>query len=1082
MPGVRVENSPSFADRKRDITAWQEGDISALRARTKKRYQRRKGAVIAYYTTDTALEYITSQYHISAEILLKLVDKCTLRHPDGGPWGFRALAPGVNVVEASPAQATGIEDPGERQDKKAEMDRPPLEDPSTGSALESSSLTAADDSTIVLEGAEEEEHDTAKHETLTLPAQAAVVPETPYPLFMDSGDEEILFAEEYAAAVNEDAGDEEERLAAGERACAEETQEPTAKLPRQPCLSGSDIVVDAAQSFSPAEEVTASQMEQTDAARADAAGAARLPATESGQAPEEAHVSHDAEDAIAEAQRIMVKREEDHAGRKAQVEGLMPLTRASHSTGTAVVEAPSLIVPVTPARHTYVATKRVVQRRLVRKHWQRDAQGLTHNKRVLKIVSLAALIAVLLFVLVPMGAGMAAYGAYSNISGIAHDGVDHLLKVKSLLNVSKTDITSALDATKLQQARLEFRAAEDDFSQLQQLVDRPDVQEAITQFAPQYSNKLTMARSLVQVALDVARMGNELSGVGLIGANIIHGSPLAATASKPLLSTADVEAIDGAMAHALYYISDIQARMSTVSLKDLPLSDAQKRQIASLLPLLPRARAAIVQAQGLMGLLTWLLGVGQPRRYLIQTMDRAELRPGGGFTGQYGVLQIQNGRMSPLSLSDVTLIDYAENGTAIGRQAPPGYSWMNFGNFGVRDSNLSADFPTTARITMQLFSEEGGGPLDGDIAFTPVLISNILRIIGPIKVPGYNETITPQNLEERLHYYQQDPLAIAREKQISGDYSHAGRKAFTSGLAKMLLDRVRHLKPNGLIKVAQSALKSIQSRDLEMYFADPVAENWLVQHGYSGSIDTFSQQDGFMVVQSNLSISKASQYVHTTEQDQVSLDASGGATHNLTITLNYQQTGPVYGYDTYADYIRVYAPAVAQFLGGSGFDSGHAICTPAAPAGTHTTTATTAAPPSSCSGDAGSFNGARDCPDGNYTLGMDGELARPWPVDSLGPPTSLSSDLPGRAMFGGMTETPKNCISTITLSWYVPHAVHKVNGQPVYPILVQKQSGLTPTLELSIDSSAFKGLPSYNFTGDISVDKAFTVMARAKKE
>src|SRR2546430_480195 len=80
-----------------------------------------------------------------------------------------------------------------------------------------------------------------------------------------------------------------------------------------------------------------------------------------------------------------------------------------------------------------------------------------------------------------------------------------------------------------------------------------------------------------------------------------------------------------------------------------------------------------------------------------------------------------------------------------------------------------------------------------------------------------------------------------------------------------------------------------------------------------------------MVVKSNISISKASQYVHTTEQDNISFDAQGGAYHNLTITLNYKQTRPVYGYDTYADYIRVYAPANAQLQGGNGFDSGHCM-------------------------------------------------------------------------------------------------------------------------------------------------------------
>src|SRR5437588_1939219 len=414
--------------------------------------------------------------------------------------------------------------------------------------------------------------------------------------------------------------------------------------------------------------------------------------------------------------------------------------------------------------------------------------------------------------------------------------------------------------------------------------------------------------------------------------------------------------------------------------------------------------------------------------------------------------------MSHVSLTDITLLDYAGNGTAIGRTAPRGYSWMDFPNWGVRDSNLSGDFPTTARLVMQVFQDEGGGPIDGDIAFTTPLIGHIIDITGPIKVPGYNETITSKNLEEKLHYYQQDFSAIAREKQISGNYSHAGRKAFTSTLGQLLLNRVRHLPTSKMIEVVKSAARDIQSRDLEIYFTDPTAEAWLMGHGYSGSIDTFSKQDGFMVVQGNFSISKASQYVHTTEQDNVQLDAQGNATHNLTITLDYKQTGPVYGYDTYADYIRVYAPQSATLITGYGFDSGHLVCSRPGPSG--------------CG--SASFQDARYCPNGNYSLGI--EWAKtPWPVDSLGPPTELTSDLPGRAMWGGLTLTPKNCISYITLSWSVPHAVQKVHGQPSYSIFVQKQSGVTPTIELSIDASAIKGLKSFQFKGDIITDKPFTL-------
>ena len=466
--------------------------------------------------------------------------------------------------------------------------------------------------------------------------------------------------------------------------------------------------------------------------------------------------------------------------------------------------------------------------------------------------------------------------------------------------------------------------------QLQQLVNRADVQSAIQQFAPQYSSKLDMAQRLVQVGIDVSRMGKEMVGVALLGASIIHSSPLASGNTKPLISSTDISNAEGVMIHAQYFINDIQMQMSQVSIKDLPISNTQKKQLSSVLDLMPKAQDLISQGQGLIGIVSWLLGVDQARRFLVQTMDNGELRPGGGFTGMYGLLTIQNGRMAPFSLQDVTELDYAGNGMELGRQAPPQYSsWMKFGYWGLRDANLSGDFPTTAKLAMQVFQEEGGGPVDGNIALTPTVIAHVLNVIGPIKVPQYNETITAQNLEDKLHYYQQDFGAIRLQRQITGTNNAATRKAFTSLLGHLLLDKVRHEPVKVLVKIMQNAVKDIQSRDLEIYFTNPLAEGWMVQHGYSGAMDTFSKQDGFMVVQSNISISKASQYVHTTEQDNISFDAQGGAYHNLTITLDYKQTGPVYGYDTYADYIRVYAPANAQLQGGDGFDSGH--CLTAAP-------------------------------------------------------------------------------------------------------------------------------------------------------
>ncbi len=937
MSNIREDISPSETTRKRDISSWIEADISRLSEREIKRYRKRKTAVEDYFTTGDSVDEISLRHHLSAEMLERLVARSLMQHEDGAPWGFRALVPGVTVIDYAPPAISSKE---------------------------------------------------------------------------EAPEEEVF------------AGTE-------------------------------DVAAGLAIAVSPRE------------------GEASVPT------PQPPHPRPYAGDGVPIGYKIAVVVREERA---------------------------PAVLPVYGKGQKRVAVKKAAYMgRSIRKRWIRYEQDKRRQKRIHRIVSAAVVTSLLFVVLIPVGTGLAAYNAYSTLRGVALDGVNHLLAVKSLLPASKSDPIAALDVQKLQQVGSDLSKAQSDFMQLQQLVNRPDIQSAIDQFAPRYSNELGMAQRLVHVGIDITRMGGELIGVAMLGANIIHGSPL--TSTKPLITAGDMANAEGVLIHALYYINDIRTQMSQVSMSALPISDAQKKQLASLLALLPRVQDYIVQVQGLTGIVSWLLGVGQQRRFLVQTMDSAELRPGGGFTGQYGVLQIQDGRLAPFSLQDVTELDYAGNGSELNRQAPPEYrSWMNFGYFGLRDSNLSGDYPTTARLSMQIFQDEGGGPVDGDISFTPAFISHILDVVGPIRVAEYNETITSTNLADKLHYYQQNPQAIAIQRQKSGTNNAATRKTFTNLLGKLLLDKVRHLTVQQLMRIVQYAIEDLQSRDLEIYFTNPLAEAWLVGHGYGGGTDTFSKQDGFMVVQANISVSKASQYVHTTEQDYVVLDPQGGATHNLTITLDYQQTGPVYGYDTYADYMRVYAPADAQFLGGSGFDTGKCLAPNSTGTGTSpadssggpccTTgpnpTGDNGKPPpggmpggTTCSAkDKAYFStyfpaNGRSCPGGDYSLGERGYVSGKgftnWPVDSLGPPTAFTSDLPGRAMWGGLTLTPKNCISTITLQWYVPHEVKNIPGQSPYVLLVQKQGGYVPTVQLTIDTSAIPGLKPLSFEGDLIADRIFSL-------
>lgn len=658
-----------------------------------------------------------------------------------------------------------------------------------------------------------------------------------------------------------------------------------------------------------------------------------------------------------------------------------------------------------------------------------------------RVISRTLLAVLLLGILIPMGIaigyGVSAYTTYTGLRGQAQSGVQHLLNIKTIFTGVKAHPSGFLDAGKLSRAQHEFVAARTDFQQVAYELDHTGIIQSITTHFPQYLPQVRSARAVSQIGIDISNIGQQLTTTALFLAPTFRGSLLTDT-TKPLITQNMLDLVGATINAILPQLNDIQAQSHSISLNALPVSPQQRDQLQQLLQFLPQGQADLVQVLDLLGAANWLLGVDEPRTFLVQTMDRAELRPTGGFTGQYGELQIQGGRVAPFSLRDISLVEYVDNSRTLGQFAPPQYrSWWPFANWGLRDSNVSADFPTSAQIAIAQYELEVGHQADGVILFTPFLIEHILQIIGPVDVPEYKDTITAQNLEDRLHYYQQDNAGIYKQIIIQpGVTSTSDRKRFTSLLAHLMLDKVRHAPPDEILAIAQEMLHDLKTRDLQVYFTNPQVEGLLAQYAYAAQIDRSTTHDGLYVVQSNLSASKASQYVKTIMHDTVSLDATGGATHVLQLRLVYNQVGPVYGYDTYHDYVRIYVPPNSRFLWGDGFDTGIPLC-----GGRYQQCPQTGVYP----------QGELLCPAGQFQPGAAApSLTDPdgghWhPLDTVGPPTNLVSDEPGRAMFGGWVIVPKNCTMTVTVSWYVPPM-----GSTPYTLLVQRQAGTFPELDLTL--------------------------------
>ena len=669
--------------------------------------------------------------------------------------------------------------------------------------------------------------------------------------------------------------------------------------------------------------------------------------------------------------------------------------------------------------------------------------------------------------------GVSAYTTYTELRSRADDGVTHLLNIKTIFTGLKAHPTGFLDSAKLHAAQKELTISQNDFQQVQYTLNHASIITTITTYLPQYRSEIVAAQALSRIGIDTTVIGQALVKTAITLAPTLRGS-LLNSGSTPLVTASMLDLIRSTIDAILPNLSDIQVQSSKISFSALPINAHELDQLTQLLQAIPQAESDLLQMRALLGAAGWMLGVDSTRTFLVQTMDRAELRPTGGFTGQYGELSITGGRVAPFSLRDISLIEYVDNSPTIGLLAPSQYrSWWPFANWGLRDSNLSADFPTSAQIAISKYKGETGHQVDGVIMFTPFLIEHILDVVGPITVPGYNDTITAQNVEQRLHYYQQDNTGLAKQVVYQpGDNTTSSRKRFTSLLASLLMDKVRHAPPDEIIAIARQMLYDLKTKDLQVYVTNPQIESLLVQYGDAAQIDRSTTHDGIYVVQANVSASKASQYVQTSMHDTVSLDASGGATHLLQIRLVYNQIGPVYGYDTYHDYLRVYVPPDSKFLWGDGFDTGNQLC---------------GADLVACPQYDVYPKDELLCPAGQFQPGAqapsiaDSDGGRWHPLDTVGPPTNMLSDEPGRAMFGGWVIVPKNCTMNVTLSWYVPPQGH---SNP-YSLLVQRQAGTFPELDLTIlpppADCATLHTAGQHFDGIMGEDMTFTLPSLAKQ-
>jgi len=292
------------------------------------------------------------------------------------------------------------------------------------------------------------------------------------------------------------------------------------------------------------------------------------------------------------------------------------------------------------------------------------------------------------------------------------------------------------------------------------------------------------------------------------------------------------------------------------------------------------------------------------RTFLILLQNNMELRPGGGFLGQYAVVKVKNGEVLSTFLEDANLLD--QRITAKIKPPYPLTRMIGLKKWKFRDSNFSPDFPTNVDKAKYFYRLSGrSANFDGVIAVNADVFNDVLELTGPITVPGYNLTFSSVDGALKLEEY------VEKYYIMNPDVDTQNRKNIMKAMTSIIVDRLFSL--GNIPKIADFVHKEFKNRNIMVHFEDEKLQALIESVYWDGKMEENWNSDYLMMVDANMGALKTDYYI----KREVSYDIDL-TTPRPQVTLNiiYKNTAPYGDWRTsdYHSYLRIYAPQGSNFL------------------------------------------------------------------------------------------------------------------------------------------------------------------------
>jgi hypothetical protein len=279
-----------------------------------------------------------------------------------------------------------------------------------------------------------------------------------------------------------------------------------------------------------------------------------------------------------------------------------------------------------------------------------------------------------------------------------------------------------------------------------------------------------------------------------------------------------------------------------------------------------------------------------------------ELRPGGGFLGQYAIIKVKNGKITSQFFEDANILD--QRITAKVNPPYPFERMMSLKKWKFRDSNFSPDFPTNVEKAKYFYRLSGGNSdFDGVIAVNATVLNKILEITGPIVIGGVQYTSQDAflKLEEQ----------VEKAYLFNEDLDTQNRKWVMKKMAEIIIDRLVSL--NNIPRISSFVLEELRNKDIQLNFQDSETQKAIENVHWDGRVSTDWEGDYLMIVDANMGALKSDYYIDREVFYEVDLTGEKPTAY-LKINYTHKATYGDWRTSDYHSYLRIYVPQGSNLI------------------------------------------------------------------------------------------------------------------------------------------------------------------------